>query len=56
MGTKILAFSDDFFGEVTRMLNDKEPFLSKINMIIMVNGWMDGKAKDEEMVEMIGQF
>ena len=25
MGTKILAFSDDFFGEVTRMLNDTEP-------------------------------
>ena len=25
MGTKILAFSDDFFGEVTRMLNDKDP-------------------------------
>ena len=24
-GTKIIAFSDDFFGDVSWMLNDKEP-------------------------------
>ena len=25
LGTKIIDFSDDFFGDVSRMLNDKEP-------------------------------
>ena len=25
LGTKIIDFSDDFFGDVSRMLNDKKP-------------------------------
>lgn len=41
MGTKILAFSDDFFGEVTRMLNDKEPIFIE-DKYDNHGKWMDG--------------
>jgi allantoicase len=41
MGTKILAFSDDFFGEVTRMLNDKDPIFIE-DKYDNHGKWMDG--------------
>jgi allantoicase len=41
MGTKILAFSDDFFGEVTRMLNDKDPIFIE-DKYDHHGKWMDG--------------
>ena len=41
MGTKILAFSDDFFGEVTRMLNDKDPVFIE-DKYDNHGKWMDG--------------
>ena len=41
MGTKILAFSDDFFGKVTRMLNDKDPIFIE-DKYDNHGKWMDG--------------
>ena len=41
MGTTILAFSDDFFGEVTRMLNDKDPIFIE-DKYDNHGKWMDG--------------
>jgi allantoicase len=41
MGTKILAFSDDFFGEVSRMLNDKDPIFIE-DKYDNHGKWMDG--------------
>ena len=41
MGTKILAFADDFFGEVTRMLNDKDPIFIE-DKYDNHGKWMDG--------------
>ena len=39
--SKILAFSDDFFGEVTRMLNDKDPIFIE-DKYDNHGKWMDG--------------
>ena len=41
MGTKILAFSDDFFGDVTRMLSDKDPVFIE-DKYDDHGKWMDG--------------
>ena len=41
MGTKIFAFSDDFFCEVTRMLNDKDPIFIE-DKYDNHGKWMDG--------------
>jgi len=41
MGTKILAFSDDFFGDATRMLNDKDAIFIE-DKYDNHGKWMDG--------------
>ena len=41
MGTQIVSFSDDFFGEVTRMLNDKDPIFIE-DKYDNHGKWMDG--------------
>ena len=49
MGTKILAFSDDFFGEVTRMLNDKDPIFIEDkydNHGKLMDGWESKRRRD----------
>ena len=47
-GAKIIDVSDDFFAKCDRMLNDTDPFSLTINMMIMENGWMVGKAVEKE--------
>ena len=41
LGTKIIDFSDDFFGDVSRMLNDKEPVFIE-DKYDDHGKWMDG--------------
>ena len=45
LGTKIIDFSDDFFGDVSRMLNDKEPVFIEDKYGIWLIGY-DGNIKD----------
>ena len=41
LGTKIIDFSDDFFGDVSRMLNDKKPVFIE-DKYDDHGKWMDG--------------
>ena len=54
LGTKVMSFSDDFFGKVSRMLNDKAPQFIE-DKYDNHGKWMDGKVKGDEMEGMIGQ-
>ena len=50
MGTKILAYSDDFFGDATRMLNDKDPIFIEDkydNHGKWMDGWESKRRRDD---------
>ena len=53
LGTKIIRCTDEFFAPAKRIINPYLLFLKKMFLIIMANGWMDGKQEGEDLRVMI---